>query len=331
VNAGRDGGAGTLDSVSTSGGNRAIVAALGANLGIALTKFVAFFLSGSSSMLAEGVHSFADSGNQVLLLVGGKKAKRRATPEHPFGFGRERYFWAFVVSIILFTLGGMFALYEGWHKWSHPEPIEAWHWLPVVVLVVAVGLESYSFRTAIVESNHVRGQRSWNEFVRTAKAPELPVILLEDFAALLGLIFALFGVVMTLLTHDGHWDAVGTGLIGVLLVLVAVFLSIEMRSLLLGESASDEHLDAIESALMGARGVDRIIHMKTLHLGPEGILVAAKIGVRAADSARDIADTIDRAEGSARAAVPGFTLVMYLEPDLDAGADYVSSHIEPTQ
>ena len=306
--------------MSTEGGTRAIVAALAANLGIALTKFVAFLLTGSSSMLAESVHSVADSGNQALLLLGGRRAKKQATPQHPFGYGRERYFWAFVVSIVLFSVGGLFALYEAWHKFQHPEPIEGtWWWLPLAVLVVSIGLESFSFRTAIRESNHVRGRQSWAQFVRRAKAPELPVVLLEDLAALIGLLFALFGVGLTLLTHNGIWDAVGTALIGLLLVTVAITLSVEMKSLLLGEAGSAENVRLIEDAIGGSNGVDRIIHMRTLHVGPEELLVAAKVAVTTTDTADEIADTINRAELAARQAVPALTLLVYIEPDLDRG------------
>lgn len=304
--------------MSTQGGTKAIVAALTANLGIAVTKFVAFLLTGSSSMLAESVHSMADSGNQALLLLGGKRAGRAATPEHPFGYGRERYFWAFVVSIVLFSVGGLFALYEAFHKLQHPEPIEGfWWWLPLVVLVISIGLESYSFRTAIVESNHVRGSRGWVEFIRTAKAPELPVVLLEDFAALIGLVFALFGVGLTLITGNGVWDAVGTGLIGILLVTVAITLAVEMKSLLLGESGTVEHVRAIEEALATTEGIDRVIHMRTLHIGPEELLVAAKVAVTTTDTADEVADAINRAELAARQATPDLTLLLYLEPDLD--------------
>ncbi len=310
----------TLLGVSTEGGTRAIVAALAANIGIAITKFVAFLLTGSSSMLAESVHSVADSGNQALLLLGGRRARKQATPLHPFGYGRERYFWAFVVSIVLFSVGGLFALYEAFHKFQHPEPIEGrWWWVPLVVLVVSIGLESYSFRTAIHESNHVRGSRSWSEFIRRAKAPELPVVLLEDFAALIGLVFALFGVGLTLVTHNGVWDAVGTALIGILLVVVAITLSVEMKSLLLGEAGSVENVQAIEAAVAGSEGIDRIIHMRTLHIGPEELLVAAKVAVTTTDTADEIADAINRAELAARQAVPSLTLLMYIEPDLDRG------------
>ncbi|HET7276444.1 MAG TPA: cation diffusion facilitator family transporter [Dermatophilaceae bacterium] len=316
--------------MSTEGGTRAIVAALIANLGIAVTKFVAYLATSSSSMLAESIHSVADSGNQLLLLLGGKRAQREATPQHPFGYGRERYVYGFVVSIVLFSVGGLFALYEAYHKWHEAQAghgaIEGrWWWVPLVVLLVAIALESYSFRTAIAESNRVRGTRTWAEFIRSAKAPELPVILLEDFAALLGLVFALFGVSLTLITGDGIWDAVGTAMIGLLLVTVAITLAIEMKSLLIGEGAKPEHTTAIEKALSGTGGVNRIIHMKTLHLGPEELLVAAKLAVPAATSAAEVAGAIDDAEQRARSAVPGLTLVMYLEPDIDRAVAPTSS------
>ncbi len=306
--------------MSTEGGTRAILAALAANLGIAVTKFVAFLLTGSSSMLAESVHSVADSSNQGLLLLGGKRARKQATPEHPFGYGRERYFWAFVVSIVLFSIGGLFALYEAYHKFQQPEAITDWVWVPILVLVVAIALESFSFRTAIVESNHVRGKRSWARFIRSAKAPELPVILLEDFAALIGLVFALFGVALTLITGNGVWDAVGTALIGILLVVVAIVLSVEMKSLLLGESGSVENVRAIEAAIADAPGIERLIHMRTLHIGPEELIVAAKVAVADSDTGNVIADAINVAELRARQAVPDLTLLMYLEPDIDHGA-----------
>jgi len=301
--------------VSAGGGTRAIIAALLANLGIAATKFVAWLLTGSSSMLAESIHSVADSGNQALLLVGGKRAQRRATPEHPFGYGRDRYIYAFIVAIVLFSVGGLFALYEAYHKISHPEPIEEWQWVPVTVLIVAIGLEAFSFRTAIHESNHVRGNSSWVQFVRRAKAPELPVVLLEDAGALLGLVFALFGVSLTLITHDGIWDGIGTAAIGVLLVVIAIILAIETKSLLLGEGATPEDAAKIEEALLGGAGVERIIHMKTLYLGPEEMLVAAKIAVPRTELAEEIAEHIDQAETRIREAMP-VARVIYIEPDI---------------
>jgi cation diffusion facilitator family transporter len=304
--------------VSAAGGSRAIVAALAANLGIAVTKFAAFLLTSSSSMLAESIHSLADSGNQLLLLVGGRRAGRAATPAHPFGYGRERYVFAFVVAVVLFSVGGLFALYEGYHKVHHPEPIDAWQWVPLLVLLVAIGLESYSFRTAIQESNQVRGALTWAQFIRRAKAPELPVVLLEDCAALIGLVLALLGVSLTLVTDDGVWDGAGTIAIGLLLVGVAVVLAVETKSLLLGEGATPEALDRISAALVDDPSVVRIIHMKTMHLGPEELLVAAKIAVTDTDSAADVARAIDAAEARIRAAEP-LARMIYLEPDIDHG------------
>ena len=268
------------------GGTRAILAALAANLGIAVTKFIAYLLTLSSSMLAESVHSLADSGNQLLLLLGGKRARREADVDHPFGYGRERYVYSFIVSIVLFSLGGLFALYEAWHKWQDPHPIEGrWWWVPLVVLGASMVLEGFSFRTAIKESNHTRGDQSWVSFVRTAKAPELPVVLLEDFGALIGLVLAFFGVSLTLLTGNGKFDALGTAGIGILLVLIAIVLAMETKSLLLGESATAKDVEAITAALVGP-GVASVIHLRTLHLGPEELLVAAKIEVDGATQRR---------------------------------------------
>ncbi|GAA4802250.1 cation transporter [Streptomyces ziwulingensis] len=300
--------------MSASGGTKAIVAALAANLAIAVAKFVAFLFSGSSSMLAESVHSLADSGNQALLLLGGKRAQREATPQHPFGYGRERYIYAFLVSIVLFSVGGMFALYEGYEKIKHPHELEHWYW-PVGVLVFAIIAEGFSFRTAIKESNTTRGTKSWKEFVRHAKAPELPVVLLEDFGALVGLVLALGGVGLALLTGDGVWDGIGTLCIGILLIVIALILAAETKSLLLGESAGPEVVGKIETALAAGGTVTGIIHMRTLHLGPEELLVAAKISVRHDGTATEIAAAIDAAETRIREAVP-IARVIYLEPDI---------------
>ncbi|MFK0296144.1 cation diffusion facilitator family transporter [Streptomyces sp. NPDC090442] len=300
--------------MSASGGTKAIVAALSANLAIAAAKFVAFAFSGSSSMLAEGVHSIADSGNQGLLLLGGKRAKRAATAEHPFGYGRERYIYGFLVSIVLFTIGGVFALYEGWEKIQHPHPLDNWYW-PVGVLLFAVIAEGYSFRTAVKESNTLRGQQSWTQFIRRAKAPELPVVLLEDFGALIGLVLALGGVVLTLVTGNSVWDGVGTMAIGALLVLIALVLAAETKSLLLGEAAGPDQVARIRAALVDGDVVTRVIHMRTLHLGPEELLVAAKIAVEHDDTAAQIADAINAAEARIREAV-SIARVIYLEPDI---------------
>ncbi|HEX5334797.1 MAG TPA: cation diffusion facilitator family transporter [Propionicimonas sp.] len=309
--------------MSTQGGNRAIIAALAANAFIAITKFGAWALTGAASMLAEGVHSVADTANQLLLLRGGAVAKREATEEHPFGYGRAPFISAFLVAVILFSLGGLFALYEAFHKYEevasgHPNELleSQWWWVPVAVLGFAIIAEGFSFRTAIRESLPLKGTKSWPQFIRSAKSPDLPVILLEDFAALLGLVFALIGVGMTLLTHNGYWDVVGTSLIGVLLILVAITLAMETRSLLLGEAATPEAIAGITAALAGADGVRRVIHLKTLHLGPSEILVAAKIAVESTESAARVAEVIDNAEVAIRAANSEVT-ALYLEPDID--------------
>jgi cation diffusion facilitator family transporter len=308
--------------MSAEGSSKAIIAALLANLGIAATKLVAWVLTQASSMLAEAIHSLADSGNQVLLLVGSKRAKRAPTENHPFGFGRERYIYAFIVSIVLFTVGGLFALYEAYHKYHEVHAHEPnkllesrWWWVPLVVLVAAIAMESFSFRTAIVESNKVRGSLGWSEFIRRAKAPELPVVLLEDFAALLGLVFALTGVGLTLLTNNGYWDVVGTAAIGVLLVCVAIVLALETKSLLLGESAGTQEKQLISERILANKGVLDILSLRTLHLGPEELLVACKISVRPTDSAQFVTDTINEVETAVREAVPTATQI-FIEPDI---------------
>jgi cation diffusion facilitator family transporter len=301
--------------MSASGGAKAIVAALLANTGIAITKFVAFLVSGSSAMLAESVHSVADAGNQLLLLLGGRRARKAADSEHPFGYGRERYIYAFVVAIILFSIGGVFSLYEGVSKLQDPHPLEN-AWLPIVVLLIAIGLESYSLRTAVRESNHVRGTQGWIQFIRRAKAPELPVVLLEDVAALLGLTFALFGVGLTILTGDSMWDAVGTIMIGVLLVIVAVVLGLETSSLLVGEGASADDVQAIRAAIDGHDDVTSVVHMKTLYLGPDELLVGAKVSFEPNTPIERVVVIIDELEVAVRAAVP-IARVIYIEPGLE--------------
>ena len=314
--------------MSSEGGNKAVVAALLANTGIAVMKFLAFFLTGASSMLAEGIHSVADSGNQGLLLLGGKRANRSATPQHPFGFGRERYVYSFIVAIVLFSVGGLFALYEAYHK-AHEvhegKPNElldgGFWWVAVLVLLGAIVMEGFSFKTAIGETNKIRGDASWPQFIRRAKSPELPVILLEDFAALIGLVLALLGVGLTKITCNGYFDVAGTAGIGLLLVCVAVVLGIETKSLLLGESASPAAQQRLHEALLATAGVERVIHMRTQHLGPEELLVAVKIGVPRDATAADVAAGIDAAERAMRAAEPT-AQVIYVEPDI-----YVEGHV----
>ncbi|TVT62281.1 cation diffusion facilitator family transporter [Amycolatopsis rhizosphaerae] len=300
--------------MSASGGTKAILAALGANAGIAVAKLVGFLFTGSSSMLAESVHSLADTSNQGLLLLGGRTSRRAATKVHQFGFGRDRYFYSFVVALMLFTLGSAFALYEGIHKVEHPEPLST-PLVAVLILVVAIGLEGYSFFTAMGESRELKGEASWWGFIRQSRTPELPVVLLEDTGALVGLVFALLGVGLSVLTGDPVWDGIGTIMIGVLLGIIAIILIVEMKSLLIGEGATEQELAAIVAELTGG-GVERVIHIRTQYLGPEEMLVAAKLALRPNLELAEIARAIDEAEARVRAKVPAARLI-YLEPDLD--------------
>ncbi|RLV49899.1 cation diffusion facilitator family transporter [Nocardioides mangrovicus] len=311
--------------MSSEGGTKAVLAALLANAGIAVTKLLAFLLTGASSMLAEAIHSVADSGNQLLLLRGGKAARKDADEEHPFGHGAERYVYGFLVAVVLFTVGGLFALYEAYHKFhevhaahGHPEDSildSRWWWVPILVLVVAIGMEGFSFRTAMRESAKLKGSASYVTFIRRAKEPELPVILLEDTAALTGLVFALLGVGLSLITGSEYWDVAGTALIGLLLVAVAVVLGLETKSLLLGEAASPDAQRRIRAAIEGTEGLEGVIHLRTMHLGPEELLVAVKVAVPAAETAGDVAAAIDRAEAAVRSAEPAATRI-YVEPDV---------------
>ena len=305
--------------MSTGSGTKAVVAALGANAGIALAKFVAFVFTGSSAMLAESVHSVVDTSNQGLLLWGHRTSRRRANQAHPFGFGRERYFYAFLVAVLLFTLGSAFGLYEGVHKILDPHPIDS-PLIAVAVLLIALALESYSFRTALRESRPLRGDRTWWTFIRDAKTPELPVVLLEDSGALVGLALALSGVGLSVLTGNPVWDGIGTVGIGALLGVIAVVLIVETKSLLIGEGAGPELLAAIVEEL--ARGeVDRVIHIRTEYLSPDDLLVAAKIALVADLPLHKVALAIDEAEQRVRARVPLAKLI-YLEPDLDRGVSF---------
>ena len=301
--------------MSSSGSTRAIVAALVANAGIAVAKFIGFLITASSSMLAEAVHSVADTSNQALLLFGQRRSRKEATELHQFGYGRSRYFYSFVVALVLFSLGAAFALYEGYHKISHPTPLTS-PMVAVAILVVAIGLESYSFRTAVVESRPLKGSGTWWQYIRHSRNPELPVVLLEDTGALLGLLLALLGVGLTVLTGNPIWDGIGTAMIGVLLGVIAVILMIEMHSLLIGESATAQELQSIEAALVATEHVERVIHLRTQYLGPEEMLVGAKIALAPGAELTTVAAAIDRAEAAVRVAVPAAT-VIYLEPDLD--------------
>jgi cation diffusion facilitator family transporter len=295
-------------------GKKAIVAALFANLGIAIAKFVGFLITRSSALLAETVHSLADTGNQGLLLLGGARAKKEASDKHPFGYGRERFFWSFVVALVLFSLGALFAIYEGVQKLRHPHHLDS-PIVAVVILAVAIVLEIFSFRTAIVEARAIKGDQSWISFIRHAKNPELPVVLLEDLGALAGLVIALAGVGLVELTDNADFDAYSTLTIGALLGVIAVVLAIEMKSLLIGESASITDTATIRAALERSPRVRRLIHLRTLHIGPEELLVAAKIELDAGLSFPQVTEAINESEQILRDAVPTARIV-YLEPDL---------------
>lgn len=296
---------------------KAIIAALLANLGIALSKFVAFLLTASASMLAESIHSAADTTNQGLLLLGGRRAKREATEQHPFGFGRERYFWSFVVSLMLFSLGGLFALFEGVEKLLHPHELES-PGIALGVLGVAIVLESFSLRTAVRESNPLRRGRSWWTFIRDAKVPELPVVLLEDVGALAGLVCAVLGVGTAMATGDARWDGAGTIAIGVLLIVIAGVLAVEMKSHLIGESADTATQERIRATISSHADVAALLMLRTLHLGPDDLLVAAKVDLR---GPRDPSDSINEIERDLRSEVPLATMIL-IEPD-HYRADYV--------
>jgi len=303
-----------------SGSTKVIVAAMLANAGIAAAKFVAYAFTSSSSMLAEAIHSVADSSNQALLLLGGRKAKQHATAEHPFGYGRERYFWSFIVALVLFSVGGLFAIYEGWHKLHEDaSSVTNVEWA-IGVLVLGIVLEGFSFRTAIRESRPLKGQASWWEFIRHSRSPELPVVLLEDLGALMGLILALVGVSVAAVTGDAKWDAYGTISIGVLLVVIAAILVYEMKSLLIGESARLPMRNEVIEAIESTDGIEAVLDLRTLHVGPDQLLVGAELQMDAALDAAGVAETIDRAEARVRAAVP-IAKMIYLEPESTAKRD----------
>jgi cation diffusion facilitator family transporter len=300
--------------MSTHGGTRAIVAAFFANLGIAVAKFIGFVFTGSASMLAESIHSVADTGNQGLLLLGGRRARKAPDEEHPFGYGRERYFWAFVVALVLFSLGSLFAIFEGIEKIRHPHELESIEWA-IGILLVAIVLEAFSFRTAVKESNTARGSIPLRQFIRRAKAPELPVVLLEDFGAMVGLVLAMAAVVVSKATGDAVWDGVGTLSIGILLGIIAIVLAVEMKSLLIGEGATAADLRAIEAAILASPGAERIIHLRTQHLGPEELLVGAKVQFRPGLTVAELAEAIDDVEQRVREVVP-IARPFYVEPGI---------------
>jgi len=309
-----------VDTMAVGGSTRAVVTAMLANAGIAIAKFVAYLVTGSAAMLAESIHSVADTANQALLLLGGRRARRVADDRHQFGYGRERYFWAFVVAMVLFALGGIFSIYEGISKIRHPHELVSLGWA-IGVLFFALAAESFAMRTAIIESLKVKGDKSWWEFIRKSRSPELPVILLEDSGALIGLLLALAGVGLTVLTGNPLWDGIGTLAIGILLVAISVVLTIEMKSLLIGEAATREHIAAITAAVTESPSVTRVINLKTQHIGPEELLVAGKVEFDQTLSNAQISNAIDTVETAIRESVP-LTMQIYLEPDI-----YDSMHV----
>lgn len=308
-----------VGGIVTEGNRRAILAALFANLGIAIAKFVAWSITGAASLLAEAVHSVADVTNQALLILGGARAAREPTPEHPFGYGRERYFWAFVVSIVLFLLGGLFAITEGLEKLRHPHELAEPSWA-IGVLLVGIVLEGFSFRMAVIEANKLRGTASWWTFIRRTKNAELPVVVLEDAGALLGLCIALAGVALAETTGDPSWDALGSVGIGILLAVIAVVLAVEMKSLLIGESARISDQAEIRRTLEAHPAVTRLIHMRTLHLGPDELLVGAKLELVSRLDFAGVARTLNEIEASLRDRIPCVGII-YLEPDVHAEAE----------
>ncbi|MFD4429651.1 cation diffusion facilitator family transporter [Nocardia sp. NPDC058497] len=300
--------------MSAGGGKKAILAALTANAGIAVAKFIGAAITGSASMLAEAVHSVADTSNQGLLLYGQRAAAKDADELHQFGYGRNRYFYSFVVALVLFTLGSVYAIYEGIHKIQHPEelsqPIVA-----IVILGIAIGLETFSFITAVRESKPLKGDASWWRFIRNSRSPELPVVLLEDAGALIGLVLAFGAVGLTMITDNAIFDGIGTLAIGILLGVIAIVLIVEMKSLLIGEGATPEEDRAVRENLVDGAKITSVIHLKTQYLGPEEMLVAAKVAIAPDLDITGIAEAIDAAEVRVRAAVPTARLI-YLEPDL---------------
>jgi len=309
------------------GSRRAIAAAFGSNLAIAVAKFVGFLFTGAASMLAEAVHSAADTTNQGLLFLGGAKARKRATADHPFGYGRERYFWSFVVALVIFSLGSMFALFEGIEKLISPHQLESAVWA-IAILVLALGCESFSLRTAVRESRPVKGEESWWRFIHRSKTPELPVVLLEDVGALIGLGLALVGLILAEVTGNPRFDAIGSVAIGVLLGVIAVILMVEMKSLLIGEAASPVIVAGITEAMESSPEVVRVIHLRTEHLGPDELLVAAKVYFDTALSVPALAQAIDDVERRVRAAVPEAGII-YIEPDVGRTSESVPAEVGP--
>ena len=298
-------------------GKKTILAALIANVGIAIAKFAGFAITKSSTMLAEGIHSSADSANQLLLLLGTRRAKREPSPKHPFGYGRERYFWSFVVALILFSLGSLFAVYEGIEKIRHPHALNNASWA-IGILIFGIFIESFSFRTAIVEAKTIKGQTSWSKFVVRSKQPEIPVVLLEDAGALFGMVIALGAITLVKTTGEPIWDGIGTLSIGVLLGVIAIILAREMHSLIIGEAASETDRLKIVSVIENNKQVVELVEMRTQHLGPEEILIGVRIAFRETLQTKEIAQLINQLENDIRIELDNAGPI-FIEPELSEG------------
>lgn len=291
------------------GSKTAIVAAAAANLGVAVAKAVGFALTGSAAMLAEAVHSVADTTNQGLLLLGMRRSKRPPTADHPYGYGREQYIWAAVVSLLLFSVGGLFAIYEGVHKLGEAPGEEGGFLVAIVILVVAVALEAASLTTAVREALPLRRGRSWAAFFRDAKSPELPVVLLEDTGAMIGLLLALGGVVMAHETGSPKWDGAASIAIGAMLCVIALVLILRVKQLLVGESASETDLAAMVAAAEETTGVRFVGAVRAVHLSGDELLVDLKVRFEPSLTADGVAEVTDEVERRVRAAVPSARLL----------------------
>ena len=295
------------------GSTRAILFALGANFGIGVAKGAAAWYTNSGAMLAEAIHSFADTANQLLLLLGLKRARRPVSDEHPLGYGKAIYFWSFLVALLLFSMGGMFSVYEGVHKLLHPEMPRS-PWVAVLVLVVAIALEFGSLRAALAEVRRVQGRRNLLGWFRTSRQSELLVVVGEDIAALIGLVLALAAVLATMLTSNPLFDALGTIAIGVVLILVAIAVGIEVKSLLIGESAEPETVAAIRDFLAARPEVAEVYRLITLQLGLE-LMVAVKARMQERSDAARLIESVNRVEAALRSAFPEVRWIFF-EPDV---------------
>ena len=305
--------------MSASGGKKAIVAALLANVGIAIAKFVGFLVTGAASMMAEAIHSVADTSNQILLLIGDKRAEKAPDRTHQFGYARNIYFYGFIVALVIFLLGGVFSVGEGVNKIMHSlQGTEEGgnHLVAIIILVVALALESFSLATAVKESKKVKGDDSWWQFIRHTHEPSIIVVIMEDSGALIGLVLALIGVSVSWATGNHLWDGVGALCIGILLIIIAIVLIVEMKSMLIGESLDEQDFDRLVAALESVPQVQRVIYCQTEYLGPAEVLVAAKIGVPPELSSAELARAIDEAEAAVRR-TDQKRYRIFIEPDID--------------